>query len=613
MKLATKLSLAIAAGSLLGLVAIGLTAYLFTRSALEHSLIADQSTAARQILEQIDRHIYERASDIAAMAGNQPFEAFLSREAVERNYLQQRLNELSVITGPWDFLMLVNRTGEVVLSTEKMFLSTSVDTDFRTHNAFVAAMHGNAYYSDAIPEELTGKTTILLSQPIRNKREPRAPVIGVIIGSLAWPAVVQILENTRHHAMLVDRTGAIIAQNAAPQPDRIVANLPIIENALKGQAAHAVLKRGRKNLLQVDTVAVTVPQKGYLTYQGSGWALLLEQPLHNMLASSRESALKLTLFIAPGVLLMAAGIGWIVRKIVTRPLAVLTGTTQAFASGDLTQRVKISSTDELGQLASSFNTMADGLQASYANLEAKVLERTAELEKSNKELDEFTYIISHDLKEPLRSIDAFSKFVAEDYREQLGEEGGNYISRVRDNAKRLHELIEDLLELSRLSRKPNEFQQVDILDVLKDIKLRFGAVLEQKRIDLLISPAIPSTLCDRVRIGEVFANLISNAIKYNDKAKCVITIGCRDEAEARVFYVQDNGPGISAQYHAKIFEIFQRLNRREDQEGTGVGLTIVKKIVDLHKGRVWVESKVGDGATFFFTIPKKEEPCKSPT
>ncbi len=612
MKLATKLSLAIAAGSLLGLVAIGLTAYLFTRSALERSLIADQSTAARQILEQIDRHIYERASDIAAMAGDLPFEDFLSLRLVERDYLQQRLNELSVITGPWDFLMLVNRTGEVVLSTEKAFLGTSVDLDFRTRAAFVAAMHGDAYYSDAVPEELTGKTTILLSQPIRNKREPRAPIVGVIVGSLAWPAVVQILESTRHHAMLVDGTGAVIAENAAPQPDRIVAKLPIVENALKGQAAHAVLKRGQKTLLQVDTLAVTVPQKGYLTYQGSGWALLLEQPLHNMLASARGSAFKLTLFIAPGILLMAAGIGWMVRKIVTRPIALLTGTTRAFASGDLTQRVRIDSSDELGQLASSFNAMADSLQASHTNLEEKVLQRTAELEKSNKELDEFTYIISHDLREPLRSIDAFSKFVAEDYREQLGEEGGNYLSRVRANAKRLQELIEDLLELSRLSRKPNEFQNVDIAGVLEDIKLRFDAVLEQKHIDLLISPALPSILCDRVRIGEIFANLISNAIKYNDKNKCVITIGHRDEAEAHVFYVQDNGPGIPAQYHAKIFEIFQRLNKREDQEGTGVGLTIVKKIVELHKGRVWVESKVGDGATFFFTIPK-EEPCKKST
>ncbi len=231
-------------------------------------------------------------------------------------------------------------------------------------------------------------------------------------------------------------------------------------------------------------------------------------------------------------------------------------------------------------------------------------EYSKRIEQSNRELDDFTYIVSHDLKEPLRSIDAFSKFVVDDYADKLGEEGMGYLERVRANAKRMQQLIEDLLAVSRLSRSPNEFQVVKIQDLIEEVKLRFEYVLSQGKVQILVKNSLPTLTCDRVRITEVFANLISNAIKYNDKPQCRIEISSQEsDPGGHQFSIRDNGRGIEPQFFEKIFQIFQRLGKKEEQEGTGVGLTIVKKVVELHKGKIWVESTPGEGTTFHFTIP----------
>jgi PAS domain S-box-containing protein len=234
-------------------------------------------------------------------------------------------------------------------------------------------------------------------------------------------------------------------------------------------------------------------------------------------------------------------------------------------------------------------------------------EYTKKIEQINKELDDFTYIVSHDLKEPLRSIDAFSKFLEDDYKEKIDEEGKGYIKRIRANSLRMQNLIEDLLEISRVERRMSPFEEIGVSDLLNEIKLRLEYAIKEKNVEIIIQDNLPKIFCDRVRVVEVFANLFSNAIKFNDKVNPQIEIGCNIKDDYYEFYVRDNGPGIEEQYHEKIFEIFQRLDRRENHEGTGAGLTIVRKIIEMHKGRVWVESKVGEYTTFYFTIPKRKE------
>jgi len=230
--------------------------------------------------------------------------------------------------------------------------------------------------------------------------------------------------------------------------------------------------------------------------------------------------------------------------------------------------------------------------------------KAQELARVNAELEDFTYSVSHDLKEPLRAIEAFSSFLAEDYSDKLDDEGRRYIDVVRENAVRMRDLIEDLLRLSRIGRTHHENTTVSAGALVEDVCRDLAFALEEKKVDLRVQPDLPVITCDEVHMKQVFKNLISNAIKFNDKPQPVVQVAYRDDNGAYTFSISDNGIGIDQQYYEKIFKIFQRLNRREDYKDTGVGLTICKKVVEAHGGTISVESQVGEGTTFSFSIPK---------
>jgi len=269
--------------------------------------------------------------------------------------------------------------------------------------------------------------------------------------------------------------------------------------------------------------------------------------------------------------------------------------------------------DDEGKPVAIATTERDITQRKRAEEELKTLnesleQRADELARSNRELDDFAYVVSHDLKEPLRGIDAFSTFLAEDYADKLDEQGRKYVGVLRDSAMRMNALIEDLLVLSRIGRTDQTYAPVSVQSLLEDIRQDLAFTLEQKKVDLRIQSGLPTITCQPVHLKQVFQNLISNAIKFNDKPQPVVEIACHEDDSLYTFSVRDNGIGIDERYHEKIFQIFQRLGRREDYEGTGAGLTICKKIVEARGGKIWLESKVGQGSIFSFTIPKSIRP-----
>jgi PAS domain S-box-containing protein len=237
-------------------------------------------------------------------------------------------------------------------------------------------------------------------------------------------------------------------------------------------------------------------------------------------------------------------------------------------------------------------------------VEEALARQTRELTRINSELEDFTHSVSHDLKEPLRGIEAFAGFIGEDYADKLDEQGQRYVKVLRESAVRMKDLIDDLLQLSRIGRTRLEQAPVGMSSLVQDVSLELSFALQEKRVELRIDPDLPTVPCDRARMREVFKNLISNAVKYNDKPQPKIEIGCRSDNGAFTFAVRDNGIGIAPEYHEKIFKIFQRLHHREEYEGTGVGLAICKKVVEAHGGRIWVESAPGEGTTFLFTMPR---------
>jgi PAS domain S-box-containing protein len=236
--------------------------------------------------------------------------------------------------------------------------------------------------------------------------------------------------------------------------------------------------------------------------------------------------------------------------------------------------------------------------------EEALAHQTRELTRINSELEDFTHSVSHDLKEPLRGIEAFAGFIAEDYADKLDEQGQGYVNVLRESAVRMKDLIDDLLQLSRIGRTRLDQAPVGVSSLVRDVSLELSFALQEKRVELFIDPDMPTVPCDRARIREVFKNLISNAVKYNDKPQPKIEVGCRSDNRVFTFAVRDNGIGIAPEYYEKIFKIFQRLHHREEYEGTGVGLAICKKVVEAHGGRIWVESAPGEGTTFLFTIPR---------
>jgi PAS domain S-box-containing protein len=236
--------------------------------------------------------------------------------------------------------------------------------------------------------------------------------------------------------------------------------------------------------------------------------------------------------------------------------------------------------------------------------EDAIARQTNELTRINAELEDFTHSVSHDLKEPLRGIEAFAGFLAEDYGDKLDDQGRRYVDVLRDSAVRMKTLIDDLLQLSRIGRTRYEYATTPIRSLVEDVQLELSYAIQQKHAEITVDPGLPSVPCDKTRIREVFKNLMSNAIKYNDKPAPEVKIDCRLDNGSYVFAVRDNGIGIAPEFHEKIFKIFQRLHHRDEYEGTGVGLAICKKVVEGHGGRIWVESAPGQGTSFLFTLPR---------
>ena len=227
-----------------------------------------------------------------------------------------------------------------------------------------------------------------------------------------------------------------------------------------------------------------------------------------------------------------------------------------------------------------------------------------QLEKVNKELKDFAYIVSHDLKAPLRGIKTLAGWMLNDYADKLDEDGREQLKLLSSRVDRMHGLIDGILQYSRVGRMEEEEQvEVDLNHLLTDI---IDMLAPPENITITVENKLPVIECEQTRITQVFQNLLSNAIKYMDKPEGWIKIGCIEECGCWKFSISDNGPGIEEKYFDKIFQIFQTLSPRDEYESTGIGLTVIKKIIELYGGRIWVESKIGEGSTFFLTFPTKE-------
>jgi signal transduction histidine kinase len=331
------------------------------------------------------------------------------------------------------------------------------------------------------------------------------------------------------------------------------------------------------------------------------WAVAIEFPVGVVLEPSRRFVLR-SLLIGVVVLLFATIAGWIATRGITTSLRHVTEGAEAVAESRPHVHVDIDREDEIGRLADAFNVMAEKVEQGRTELETRVEQRTAELSAANRELEAFSYSVSHDLRAPLRAIAGFVQILEEDHAAALDATAKRHLDRVKVNAQRMGKLIDDLLSFSRIGRSAMNRQTFDLTAMVTSVANEAIAASGRK-IELSISP-LPPCYGEAALLNQVFVNLVGNAVKFSARAaEPRITIGTTDAGGETAYFVRDNGVGFDERYAEKLFGVFQRLHRADEFEGTGVGLAIVHRIVTRHGGRVWAEGKINGGATFYFTLP----------
>ena len=365
-------------------------------------------------------------------------------------------------------------------------------------------------------------------------------------------------------------------------------------------------------------------------------------PMYAMLKRNTQIIAGVLLFCSLATLLVSS---WL-QGVISRPILSLAEVAKVVSEKkDYSTRAPRQSSDEVGLLIDAFNQMLDQIQqrdlalvSAKGQLEIRVGERTAELtaaneqlvqeiadrqkaehalessnkdlestvqdlSRSNKELKDFAHIIAHDLKAPLRAVGTLADWISTDYADRFDEQGRGQMKLLKGRVMRMNELIDSVLRYAEIGRVTHDRKEVNLNTLITEVVDQIGP---PENIEIIIENELPTVVCEKIRLVQIFQNLLGNAVKYMGKPQGRIRIGCVEEDDLWKFSVSDNGPGIAEEYFEKIFKILQTLSPRDELESTGIGLSVVKKIVETYGGRIWVESKVGEGTTFFFTLPKQE-------
>jgi light-regulated signal transduction histidine kinase (bacteriophytochrome) len=307
---------------------------------------------------------------------------------------------------------------------------------------------------------------------------------------------------------------------------------------------------------------------------------------------------------------------------------------QVMTRRDYSQRVTKTTEDEIGYLVEAFNEMLaevghrvevtqaaqrelehevaervraeDELRRLNLELEQRVTDRTAQLAGVNKELEAFSYSVSHDLRAPLRAIAGFANLLIEDHGEDLNKEARRKLEVIVGESHRMGSLIDDLLAFSRLGRKVMQAVELDMTELVRSVHEALVQQHQGMPVEFRLG-ALPRGNGDRVLLGQVWTNLLSNAFKFSSRREQpLVEVNAISDEKEHIYFVRDNGAGFDPRYQSKLFEVFQRLHDSSEFPGTGVGLALVRRIVSRHGGRVWAEGRPDAGATFYFTLPKEQ-------
>lgn len=625
---ATTVAAAIAVVVILALGVMAVLGVVLSRQSIREGVRTSGVGAAAARAAAVEQYV-SAAAEVVREARNRPK---LRHEVVTGNWAEATrvLENIVHHFTAFDYVFVQDREGVIRARVPR---ADTIGQDFSFRDFFQEVMRtGRPYISGVYRSVAADRPVVAIAAPVLDGDV----VAGVLVGALSLETLTRLLAppagDTRTVTYVVDDRGTVVAHSRGPRSDGTPdpGAEPIIQAALTGETG----------TMELRVPGAGGPLLGAHAPVGSlGWGVVVTRPA----PIAFQPATRLAWWLASVAAACAAGaiaLGWVAAHRLAHPLREVTEATGRLAAGDFSVRVAATGRDELAALAAAFNRMADRLATSYqalhergqqlerinrdlaaeiadrqaaeaevrrlnATLEARVAERTRQLEALNRELEAFTYTVSHDLKAPLRGLEGYARALQEDYADRLDETGLRYLDGIRGGASRLGVLIDDLLRYSRLERRAMGLERVRLRPVVEQLCETQEAAIRARALTVCLDLAVEEVEGEPEGLREALANLLENAVKFNREGGTV-TISSRREGETVVLAVADTGIGIDARYHDRIFQIFERLHRQEEYPGTGVGLAIVHKVAERHGGRAWVESEPGKGSAFYLALPARE-------
>jgi len=501
----------------------------------------------------------------------------------------------------FEYLVLLNADGTVCVMAPRQLQQKLTRKKLAFTSWYKKLMDtGQTITSDLHISPATQRPTVVIATPVRSFN---GKIIGVWAGGINLDTLSQIGIPKRlpdglnyRYGYVTDSRGLIVAhqgnlQYVQEQTD--FNSVPAIKAALSGKTG---------TMQQICTIDGRKELIAYMPLTGMGWTVAYVVTIKVALAPIYTLMRYLVSIGLLAVIVMGVG-GLAIARQVIKPLEQLKNGAITIGTGNLAQRIDMAAGDEIGELAAEFNRMAEAL----SDKETQLLNYIRRLENANKELEAFTYSVSHDLRAPLRHINGYVELLTGRFRNALPEKGIHYLDTIADSARQMAALIDDLLQFSRTGRQ--EMQRADV-----DMNLILQEVLEITKHDNVgrsiewSVATLPPVHGDPAMLRQVWFNILNNAAKFTrKKEKATIDVGYREDSIEYIFFVRDNGVGFDMQYAHKLFGIFQRLHSSEEFEGTGIGLANVRRIIAKHGGRTWAEAALDKGAVFYFTLLKNRE------
>jgi signal transduction histidine kinase len=581
------------------LVVSGLVGMYFTYQESKAALLDLQREKAGAAASRIDAYVQEIEHQLGWMRLPQIGGSSLEQRRID---FLKLLRQVPAVTD----LSYLDRTGKEQLKVSRLSMDVAGSRqDFSQDPKFTAAKSGGTYFS---PVYFRKETEPYMTIAVAGTSEEAGITVAEVNLKFIWDVISRIKIGAKGLAYVVDSSGQLIAH---PDISLVLQKLnlsalPQVKSAREARtgddAGRFAISRNLKGA-EVLTAHAGIPPLG--------WHVFVEQPLAEAFAPLYASLARTGLLLLAGLVLAVAASLYVARRMVTPIRAIQAGAAQ-FATGKLDQRIEVHTGDELEALASEFNGMAKQLQESYASLERKVDERTRELEIANRHKSEFLANMSHELRTPLNAIIGFSEVLQERMFGEMNEKQTEYINDIHGSGKHLLSLINDILDLSKIEAGRMELDltrfhvPAAISNALTLMRERAGRHFVA--LSSTVDERIGEITADERKFKQILLNLLSNAVKFTPEGGKVDVRARRLDSSVEVA-VADTGIGIAPADHKAVFEEFRQLGTdyTKKAEGTGLGLALTRKFVELHGGSIQLESEPGKGSTFTFTLPDRPE------